>query len=54
MFTDVFPQFDYFFKAYGFVESYLIRACGVREQGEVEAHEDVMKLAETTAQKICS
>jgi len=54
MFTDVFPKFDYFFKAYGFVESHLIRACGVREQGEVEAHEDVMKLAETTAEKICS
>ncbi len=55
MFTDVFPKFDYFFKeGYGFSETYLIRACGVREPGEVAAHEDVMKLAETTAEKICN
>jgi multimeric flavodoxin WrbA len=54
MFADVFPKFDYFFKSYGFVESHLIRACGVREQREVEAHEDVMKLAETTAERLCN
>jgi multimeric flavodoxin WrbA len=54
MFTDVFPKFDYFFKGYGFSETHLIRTCGVREQGEVEAHEEVMTLAETTAEKICN
>lgn len=52
-FTDIFPKYDYFFKAYGFAESHLIRAFGVGEPGEVEKHHDVMKLAEETAEKIC-
>jgi len=52
-FADIFERYDYFFKWYGFAESHLIRACGVREQGEVETHDEVMKLAETTAEKIC-
>jgi multimeric flavodoxin WrbA len=52
-FPDIFPKYDYFFKAYGFAESHLIRAYGVHEAGEVESHEDVMKLAEQTAAKIC-
>jgi multimeric flavodoxin WrbA len=51
-FTSIFPKFDYFFKAYGFVESHLIRAFGVGEPGEVETHGDVMMLAEETAKKI--
>jgi multimeric flavodoxin WrbA len=53
-FAGIFERYDYFFKWYGFTESYLIRACGVREAGEVAAREDVMKLAETTAEKICN
>jgi multimeric flavodoxin WrbA len=53
-FADIFERYDYFFKWYGFSESHLIRACGVREAGEVAANEDVMKLAETTAEKICA
>ncbi len=53
-FTDIFGRYDYFFKWYGFTQSHLIRACGVREPGEVAAHEDVMRLAETTAEKICN
>ena len=44
----------YFFKGYGFVESHFFGAFGVREPGEVESHEDVMKLAEATADKICN
>jgi len=52
-FADIFERYDYFFKWYGFAESHLIRACGVREAGAVEAREDVMKLAETTAEKLC-
>lgn len=53
-FADIFQRYDYFFKWYGFAESHLIRACGVREAGEVEKREDVMRLAEATAEKICS
>ncbi len=53
-FTDIFPRFDYFFKAYGFTETHLIRALGVPAPGDVKTREDVMKLAETTAEKICN
>ncbi len=52
-YPDIFQKFDYFFKTYGFVESHFIRAFGIREPGEVETHEDVMKLAEIMAEKIC-
>lgn len=52
-FADIFPKFDYFFKAYGFTESYLIRAFGVGEAGEVENQQDVMRLAEETAERVC-
>ena len=54
LFTNVFPKFDYFFKGYGFSETHLIRACGVREAGEVTAHEDVIKMAEIMATKMCN
>jgi len=53
-FSDIVTKFQYFSQAYGFVESHVIRAFGVSEPGEVESHEDVMKLAETTARKICN
>jgi multimeric flavodoxin WrbA len=52
-FADIFPKFDYFFKAYGFVERHLIRAYGVNKPGEVQDHEDVMRLAEETAERLC-
>jgi multimeric flavodoxin WrbA len=53
MFTNIFPKFDYFFKSYGFSDIRLIRACGVREPGEVKAHDEVMNLAVTTAEAMC-
>ena len=53
-FTDIFPKFDYFFKAYGFSETHLIRACGVSDAGEVESRGDVMRLAEETAVRMCA
>ena len=52
-FPDIFRKIDYFFKAYGFSDSHLIRAFGVNEPGEVSTDEEVMKLADTTAEKIC-
>jgi multimeric flavodoxin WrbA len=51
-FADVFPRYEAFFKWYGFKDSYLIRACGVLDAGDVETREDVMKKAEETAEKI--
>jgi multimeric flavodoxin WrbA len=53
-FTDIFPKFDFFFRMYGFSESHFIRACGVYSAGTVETKEDVLSLAEKTAETICS
>ena len=53
MFTNIFPKFDYFFKGFGFDERRLIRACGVRELGEVESHVAVMRLAENMGEELC-
>jgi multimeric flavodoxin WrbA len=53
-FTDIIPKFNYFFERYGFEDRYFIRACGVREPGEVESHEDVLMLAERTARNMCA
>ena len=54
LFSDIFPRYDYFMKWYGFKESHLIRACGVREAGDVETRQDILTLAEETARKVCS
>jgi multimeric flavodoxin WrbA len=51
-FTDIFPKFDHFFRAYGFDETHLIRACGVSAPGEVESRRDVMANAEKIAEAL--
>jgi len=54
-FADIYPKFQFFARTYGgFGESHVIRALGVNEPGEVASHQDVMKLAETTAETICN
>lgn len=52
-FTDIAPKFDFFFRRYGFDEQHLIRACGVREPGEVATRQDLMGLADQLAEKLC-
>ena len=52
LFADIFPRNEAFFKWYGFKESYLIRACGVRNPEDVLAKEEVLKQAEEVARKI--
>jgi len=52
LFNDIFPRYERFFKRYGFEETHLIRACGVRAPGEVEGRADLMRCAEETARKI--
>lgn len=54
LFSDIFPGYDYFMKWYGFSESYLIRACGIFEPGEIETRREVLKEAEEIARKACS
>ncbi len=52
-FDDVFPRYNDFLHWYGF-ETCLIRACGVMDAGDVEAHLGALTLAEETARKILS
>jgi multimeric flavodoxin WrbA len=52
MFADVFPKYDFFFRWYGFEDIHLIRACGVRDAGDVDSREDVMKLADELVKKV--
>ncbi len=54
LFGGIFARYDYFMKWYGLAESFLIRACGLREPGEIETHLDVLTEAEEVARKICS
>ena len=52
LFADLFSRsVEPIFKRFGFTETYLLRALGVRKIGEVESKE-VMKTAEETAKKI--
>lgn len=51
-FRDIFPRYDFFFKWYGFKESYLIRACGVYNIGDVEKRDDIIDLIDKTANKL--
>ena len=52
-FPDIFPKFDYFFKMAGFVDNRLIQALGVNAPGEAANQEDVMRLADKTAEELC-
>ncbi len=51
--ADIFPKYEFFFKKWhGFGETYFILACGFIGKVHVEDCEDVMKLAEETAEKV--
>lgn len=52
--ADIFPRYAYFFEWYGFIDSRLIRACGVMEEGEAAKRADIMELAKRTAEELCS
>lgn len=51
-FADVFPRYAFFLNWHGFDDNHVIRGGGLMGAGEVEAREDLMKLAEETAQKV--
>lgn len=52
-FADIFPRYSNFFRWHGFTDAYLIRACGVMDQGDVEKRRDVLDLAGDTARTVC-
>jgi len=54
LFADTFSRYDYFFKWWGISESHLLRACGVREAGEIEGRRDVLEQAEKLARQLCA
>ena len=52
MFNDIFTRYEYFFERKGFSENYLIRACGVLNEGDINGRKDILKQAEDIAEKI--
>lgn len=53
-FSDIFPRYDFFFKWYGFKESYLIRACGVYNIDDVLKREDIIEKIDSLAERLLS
>lgn len=52
MFSDIFIRYNYFFEKKGFNENYLIRACGVLNNGDIDSRKDILKQADDTAKDI--
>lgn len=52
-FADIFPRYSGFFKWHGFGDAWLIRACGVMAEGDVEKRQDLLDLARKTALEVC-
>lgn len=52
--ADIFPRYERPFRMLGFDDCHLIRACGVREPGEVRQHSDIMARAEALARQLLS
>jgi len=51
-FADVFPRYNAFFTWYGFIDSRLIRVCGVRTAGDVKARTAALELTDDTARAL--
>ena len=54
MFEDIHTKYKNYFERYGFEETHSIRGCDMREVGDAGAREDIMELADKTAEKIMS
>jgi len=52
MYADIYPKYELFFLFHAFKDNILIRACNVRELGDIHSRDDVFKLAEAAAEKI--
>ncbi|MCE5243449.1 MAG: flavodoxin family protein [Desulfobacteraceae bacterium] len=50
--ADIFPNYDYFFKWYGFSESHLILAEGLYEEGDALKREDILERADRIAKAV--
>lgn len=54
MFSDIFPRYERFLKWYGYAETHLIRVCGAGPNDNMMEQEDVVRLTEEIAHKVCS
>ena len=52
MFRDIFTRYNYFFEKKGFNENYLIRACGVLNNRDIDSRKDILKQADDIAKDI--
>jgi multimeric flavodoxin WrbA len=52
MFTDMKTRYENYFKRYGFAESHSIRGGNIRELGDAEGREDLLKSAEKKAEEL--
>jgi multimeric flavodoxin WrbA len=51
-YADIYPRYEHFFNwYYGFEDNHLIRACGVRNPGDVEAQQEIIKFTENVAKR---
>jgi len=53
IFNDIYPKYSNFLKWGGFEESYLLRATGVGDKGDVNKYPQVLEEAKSLAHKIC-
>ncbi|MBF0300244.1 MAG: flavodoxin family protein [Oligoflexia bacterium] len=53
IFADIYTKYDYFFKWYGFSENHQLRACGVRNIGDIESKTDLIAQTKSLATKLC-
>ncbi len=51
-YSDVFPRYEIFFRFLGFGETHLIKANNVGAIGDIDSRDDILKLAEETAEKV--
>jgi hypothetical protein len=52
LFNDIYPKYDYFMTMMGFTDNLLIRACGVRDAGDVLKSKDIMAQADEAARSM--
>ena len=52
MFNEIPARIEFMFKRHGFEDAAIIRGCGLSSIAETEVPEDIMGLAEETAEKM--
>jgi hypothetical protein len=53
-FSDIFPKYSTFYEWMGFQKAELIRACGVRDLGDISKRPEIIAQAEVLAARLVS